>query len=139
MDMRTCLDVWVNEGGSIGKEPPSARRILVVEDDALIGMYLSEMLVTMGHDVCAVEATEAHAVKAAAQHKPDLMIVDAQLIDGSGVAAVDEILRHGFIPHIFVSGDILKVRALKPSAIVIQKPYRKLDLVRAISRAFDAF
>jgi two-component system, response regulator PdtaR len=40
-------------------------RILVVEDDALFGMLLAELLAMMGHDVCGIEATEADAVAAA--------------------------------------------------------------------------
>ena len=45
-------------------------RILVVEDDALIGMLLAEVLVGMGHEVCAIEANEADAVAAAARCRP---------------------------------------------------------------------
>jgi len=115
-----------------------ALRILVVEDDAMIGMLLAEMLLEMGHDVCAVEATEAGAVTAAARFIPDLMIVDVQLGDGSGVSAVEEILRTGFVPHIFASGDNSRIRALRPDAVAILKPFRESDLVRAIHRAFDA-
>jgi DNA-binding response OmpR family regulator len=70
-----------------------ALNVLVVEDDALIGMLFADVLAAMGHDVCAIEATEADAVAAAARYKPDLMIVDARLRDGSGVSAVEEILR----------------------------------------------
>ena len=39
-----------------------ALRVLVIEDDALIAMLLSELLAGMGHDVCATAATEAEAV-----------------------------------------------------------------------------
>jgi len=42
-----------------------ALRVLVVEDNAIIGMLLAEVLAGMGHDVCAIEATEADAVTAA--------------------------------------------------------------------------
>ena len=113
-------------------------RILVVEDDAMIAMLLAEMFAATGHDVCAIEATEAGAVAAAAQCRPDLMIVDARLGDGSGVSAMEEILRTGFVPHVFISGDISTVRALKPDAVAIQKPFDEFDLVRAIQRALGA-
>ena len=112
-----------------------ALRILVVEDDAVIGMLLAEMLSGMGYEVCAVEATEADAVRAAGQYKPDLMIVDAWLEDGSGVAAVAKILLFGFIPNVFVTGDTSRVHALRPSAVVVQKPYREVDLAHGIRRA----
>lgn len=104
----------------------------------MIGMLLADVLAEMGHDVCAIEATEADAVAAAVRCKPDLMIVDARLGDGSGVSAVEEILRAGFVPHVFVSGETSSVQALRPDAVVIQKPFREPDLARAIQRALGA-
>jgi len=115
-----------------------ALRVLVVEDEMLIGKLLAEALVAMGYDVCAVEATEMGAVAAAARCNPDLMIVDARLRDGSGVSAVEEILRNGWVPHLFISGETATIQALRPSAIVIQKPFRDIELNRAIRRALDA-
>lgn len=121
-----------------GEVDMKALNVLVVEDDALIGMLFVDALAAMGHDVCAIEATEADAVAAAARYKPDLMIVDAQLRDGSGVSAVEEIVRTGWVPHVFVSGETSTIQALRPDAIVIQKPFRDIDLDRAIQRALDA-
>jgi DNA-binding response OmpR family regulator len=119
-------------------KPMKALRVVVVEDDFVIGMLLAEMLEEMGHEVCAVETTEADAVMAAARCRPDLMIVDAGLGDGSGVSAVEEILCTGPIPHLFVSGDISGVQGLKPGAAVMQKPFGEADLAQAIQRALDA-
>jgi DNA-binding response OmpR family regulator len=116
----------------------SALRILVVEDDAMIGMMLAEMLEELGHDVCSIEATEADAVTAADRCRPDLMIVDVRLGEGNGVSAVTEILRAGPVPHLFVSGDISRLHELRPGAVAIQKPYRESDLIRAIQLALDA-
>jgi CheY-like chemotaxis protein len=89
----------------------------------------------MGYDVCGIEATEADAVTAAARYRPDLMIVDVQLGEGSGVSAIDTIHRAGSVPHVFVSGDIAKLRALRPGSIAIQKPYREAELALIIQRA----
>ena len=111
---------------------------MVVEDEALIGMLFAEVLGQMGHEVCAIEDTEAGAIAAAAQYRPDLMIVDARLSNGSGISAVDQILRNGFIPHVFVSGDVSSIRAQRPGAVVLQKPFRDPDIVRAIERALNA-
>ncbi len=115
--------------------PLKASRVLVVEDNALIGMLYLELLTEMGHMVCAIETTHTEAVTAAALYKPDLMIVDATLGQGSGVSAVEEILRARFVPHIFVSGDAEAVQEIKPRAIVLQKPFREPDLARAIQIA----
>ena len=115
-----------------------AMRVVVVEDDAVIGTLLAEMLAGMGYDVCAIEATESDAVIAAARCKPDLMIVDVGLGEGSGIAAIDTIHRIRPVPHVFVSADTSKARALRPNSIFIQKPYRESDLARVIRQALDA-
>jgi DNA-binding response OmpR family regulator len=120
------------------REPKRALRILVLEDDPTIGMLLAEMLQLLGHVVCAIEATEGDAVTAAAQHRPDLMIVDARLGGGSGVSAVEQILRTGFVPHLFMTGNISRVKALSPHAVLLQKPFHKDELPPAIQRALDA-
>ena len=104
--------------------------VLVVEDDAMIGMFLAEMLGEMGYDVCAIAATEDRAVEAAARCKPGLMIVDEHLLEGSGYAAVERILQTGPVPCVFISG--APARRRRPGATVLQKPFLEADLVRAI-------
>lgn len=106
--------------------------ILVIEDEAIIGLLLTEVLAGMGHVVCAVVASEDAAVAAAAKHQPDLLIVDAGLTAGNGPAAVDRILRTGFVPHIFTTGNARKVRQLKPDAVILEKPFNEADLLQAI-------
>lgn len=110
-------------------------RILVVEDDALIGMLLGDILEVMGHEVCAIEATEIGAVSAAAQCAPNMMIVDAHLREGSGMSAVDQILAKRFVPHVFVTGDLRGVSKLRPNSVVIAKPFTEATLAGAIARA----
>ena len=121
--------------GLNGRDLMDSLRILVVEDDALIAMLLEDMLTAMGHAVCAIASTEGAAVAAAELDKPGMLIVDARLHQGSGVAAVDQIQRGGFVPHIFVTGDSRGVLALKPNAIVLEKPFTEAMLATAITRA----
>ena len=113
-------------------------RILVVEDDDLIAVLLGEMLEGLGHEVCAIEATETSAVYSAARCQPDLLIVDVWLREGNGVSAVRRISRAGPTPHLFVSGDLSHVRAEMPRAVMLQKPYNEIELVRGIERAVGA-
>jgi CheY-like chemotaxis protein len=110
-------------------------RILVVENDVLIATLMGDMLEDMGHRVCATEATEADAIAAAARHNPDLMIVDLRLGDGSGLSAITEICRISPVPHLFVTGDMSLIAALRPDAVAVQKPFREADLAQAIRRA----
>ncbi len=114
-------------------------RVLVVEDDAMIGVLLADMLGEMGYNVCAIAATEDAAVADAARCNPGLMIVDEQLLEGSGTSAVERILRSGPVPCVFISG--APVRPNRPGATVLQKPFLEADLVRAIThvvRSADA-
>jgi CheY-like chemotaxis protein len=113
-------------------------RILLVEDEALLGSLLGEVLEGMGHVVCGIESTETAAVAAAARCKPDMILADIQLGTGSGVSAVEQILSRGFVPHVFYSGDISGVQATRPTAVAIQKPFRVPDLARAFERALGA-
>jgi CheY-like chemotaxis protein len=115
-----------------------ALSVLVVEDNTVIGALLAETLAALGHNVCAIAATEAEAVSAAARCRPDLMIVDVNLASGNGIAAVETIVRARATPHVLVCCDTSGVLAWRPGAIALQKPYREYDLVRAMERALLA-
>ncbi len=110
-------------------------RVLIVEDDPMIGPLLAEVLEDLGHVIVDLEVDASAAVAAARDIRPDLMIVDINLGEHSGVAAVKEVLRDGFVPHVFVTGDLFGNLELGPEAVLIQKPYRSADLVAAIARA----
>lgn len=113
-------------------------RVLIIEDDALLVLVLTELLAAMGHEVCATASSEAGAVDAARREGPDLVIADARLGAGSGISAIEEILERGHIPHLFVTGDGADVAARYPAAIVVRKPFRASALAKAIESALEA-
>jgi hypothetical protein len=51
--------------------------------------------------------------------------------------AVAEIGRTRPVPHVFVSGDISRINALDPNAVVLKKPFREADLAQGIQRALN--
>ena len=110
-------------------------KILIIEDEAIIGMLLSEVLLGMGHSVIGVIGTESAAVTLAAEYRPDLLIVDAGLTKGNGISAVDKIIAERYVPHFFTTGNALKVRLVKPDAIILEKPFHEADLAEAIDKA----
>ena len=110
-------------------------KIVVAEDDDLIGELLAEMLTGMGHVICAVEASEAGTVEAARRFQPDLLIVDLQLSPGSGIDAVDRIMQTRVTPHILMSANIAKIRELRPDAVMLEKPFTQASLALAKRRA----
>ncbi len=109
-----------------------ALRILIVEDDVLIGSLLAEVLAGMGHNVCATAISENGAIAAAARSRPDLMIVDVHLSEGDGVSAVARILQAGRVPHFFITGGT--AQTVTSGAAVLQKPFREADIAREIER-----
>jgi len=110
-------------------------QILVVEDEAVIASLLGEVLRGMGHEVCATEGAERDAIAAALRLSPDLIIVDEHLGDGSGLAVIEAVLGNGPVPHVFVTGDAMRIKRLRPDSVVLEKPYREIDLARAMQRA----
>lgn len=132
------IDRWNNEGGAERELGAGVLRILLVEDDAVVSELLGEMLVGMGHDICAVAATEDAAIRAAALTRPDLLIVDANLGRGSGIDAVNTITRARPVSHLFTSGDAAVVRRRMPDSVVVQKPFDEAALTQAIELAVAA-
>lgn len=114
-------------------------RVLIVDDDGLIGLLLGELLANMGHEVCGIATTEAEAVACALRYRPDLMIVDAKLATGSGISFVEELSRGAEpVPHLFLSGDPAKIRSRIPDAVIVGKPFRQIQLAKAIAAALAA-
>jgi CheY-like chemotaxis protein len=108
-------------------------RILIIEDEAVIAMDLSDLVTAAGHTVCAIEATAANAVEAANRELPDLVLADIQLADGSsGIDAVKEILSSFDVPVIFITAfpDRLLTGERPEPTFLITKPYSP-DMVRA--------
>lgn len=108
-------------------------RVLIIEDEAVIAMDLSDLITGAGHTVCAVEDTAAKAVAAAKRERPDLVLADIQLADGSsGIDAVKDILASFDVPVIFITAfpDRLLTGERPEPTFLITKPYSP-DMVRA--------
>jgi len=110
-------------------------RVLIIEDDGMISLLLTILLEEMGYEVCATAATEDEAVAAADQTRPDLIIADVNLREGSGIGAMNRIGLVHRIPHIFATADVSAIRESRPDAMMIQKPYHFVELQNAINTA----
>ena len=113
-------------------------KIVVAEDDELIGELLTEMLANMGHEVCAIASSEDATVEAARRFLPDLLIVDLQLSPGSGIEAMNLILRTKAVPHVLMSANIARIRELRPNAVMLEKPFTQASLALAMHRACES-
>ena len=101
------------------------RRILVVEDEAIIAAFLEDILVEFGAEVVGPASTVARALALANCESIDAAILDVNIRDES-VIPVRDALRCRGIPVIFATGynSRQSLEATNGSPIV-DKPYSK--------------
>jgi two-component system, response regulator PdtaR len=115
-------------------------KVLIVEDEVLIAIYLEALVVGFGHQVCAVAASASEAIENAAVHTPDVAIMDICLAGGASGSDVAHVLyvRQG-LRCIFLSGNLDSAtrRALDPCKPIdfVDKPILPVPLRRALRTA----
>ena len=78
-----------SNSASSGDLPPPELRILLVEDSARLRVRLDEMLTTPGLTrVTAIAATESEATEHVRTMEFDVLVVDVELQEGSGINVV---------------------------------------------------
>lgn len=114
-------------------------KVMVIEDEMIIAMDLKGIVQAMGHDVTGVARTHKQAIDLAGQERPDLILADIQLADGSsGIDAVNELLGSmGDIPVIFITAfpERLLTGDRHEPAFLISKPYSEEQVRSAVSQA----
>ncbi len=114
-------------------------RVMVIEDEALIAMDITDIVTDMGHTVTGVARTHAEAVELGLTTPPDLILADIQLADNSsGIAAVNALLaRLGAVPVVFITAfpDRLLTGEKPEPAFLITKPFTAEQVRSAVSQA----
>lgn len=114
----------------------NGRRILVVEDDALIAMMVEDMLLDLGCRVMGTARGIAEALALVATGEPpDAALLDVNL-DGTMVYPLADALRARGVALIFCTGyaeDVL--RETDRGCVVLRKPYRPHELAAALAAA----
>lgn len=111
-----------------------ASRILIIEDEPLVSMDLSNLVEGLGHKVSAVARTHDEALASIARDQPALILADLQLADGSsGLDAVNDILREYAPPVVFITGypELLLTGERPEPTFLMSKPYDP-DAVKAM-------
>ncbi len=120
-------------------EESVAGKVMVIEDEAIIALDLQSIVGEMGHRVTGVAPTHVAAVELFHAEKPDLILSDIQLADGSsGIDAVNEILMTAAdVPVIFITAfpERLLTGDRPEPAFVINKPYTETQVKTALSQA----
>ncbi|RJE80966.1 response regulator [Paracoccus sp. JM45] len=128
------VQIALNEMGSTLRG-----KVMVIEDEMIIAMDLKGIVQAMGHEVTGVARTHTAAIDLAGKQRPDLILADIQLADGSsGVDAVNELLGSmGDIPVIFITAfpERLLTGDRPEPAFLISKPYSEEQVRSAVSQA----
>ncbi len=110
------------------------RRVLVVEDEVMVAMYVEELLSDLGYESVVVATGLDQALSLAREAAFDFAVLDINL-GGRLSFPVADVLRARGIPFLFASGYASKgVNDNYKDAVRIQKPFRSRDLARAIDR-----
>ncbi len=118
----------------------AGKKILIVEDNAIIAMETIDRVKRLGYGVSGIAATGRDAIRLAGAMQPDLILMDINLRgDMDGIEAAVEIMRRASVPVIYITAysdeDILKrAMASKPFRYLV-KPYKERDLYTSIEEA----
>ena len=112
-------------------------KILIVEDELLIGENLKRSLLKNGYEVPSIAFTGDEAISMAERNKPDLVLMDIKLKgDMDGVEAAGNIRKRFEIPVVFLTAhsDIdtfEKAKKTEPFGYVL-KPFEDRQLYLTI-------
>jgi len=120
----------------------SPPKILIVEDEMIIGANISLQLSKLGYDVTGLVSKGEDAITNVRQNRPDIVLMDIQLkgeIDG--IQTVNKIHQETDIPVIYLTANtdednFDRAKSTNPYAF-ISKPFKKLDLQHAIELTMD--
>jgi len=122
---------------------PTARRVLIAEDEALIRLDLREMLEEEGYDVCGEAGDGRTAVTMAEQLRPELVILDVKMPVLDGIAAAEEIARQRIAPVIILTAfsqrDLVEKAREAGAMAYLVKPFQKKDLLPTIEMALSRY
>lgn len=97
--------------------------VLIIEDEPLIAMDLEDLLERYGALTFSVADTQRAAITASRQVRPDFILSDVALLEGTGPLAVEAIRRElGDIPVIFVTATPEACSPCEPPGQVFRKP-----------------
>jgi DNA-binding response OmpR family regulator len=110
------------------------RRILIVEDQAILGMELEFVLEQAGHDVVGVALDSRQALTLAVETRPDLAVVDINLNDGcSGVSVARKMAAELGVTVLFATAEPELIPEQFAGAYgVVVKPYSALSVHAAV-------
>lgn len=137
LDLKAHIDPAAPAAGGGSAHDPrpadlSGRRVLVLEDDALIGMALQQELERQGARPVLCSSIDA-ALALLERETPELAVLDVN-VHGRTAAPVAALLAERSVPFIYATGYSDALGEL-PRAPIVRKPCAPLDVAEALSQA----
>lgn len=111
-----------------------ARRILVVEDEALVAMLVEDALLDAGFGVMGPAATVDEAMALLARERPDAVVLDLNLAGETSTPVADVLAQRG-IPYVIATGyGASGLPSGHQHAMVLAKPYDPAELTSMLGR-----
>jgi CheY-like chemotaxis protein len=117
-------------------------KILIVEDEMVIGANISLQLTTLGYEIVGIVPRAEEAISCVEQECPDIILMDINLkgeIDGVETSKL--ILKNHNVAIIYLTANADDVNFERAKSThpygFISKPFKKLDLQRAIELTID--
>ncbi|MBN2734325.1 MAG: PAS domain S-box protein [Methanomicrobiaceae archaeon] len=118
----------------------TGERILIVEDDAILAMHLTDILTAYGYQIDPPLATGEKAVEQANKNPPDIILMDIRLPgDMNGIEAAEEIKKTRDIPVVYLTAYsdpklINKAKLTEPYAYLV-KPVPDIEVHTTVEMA----
>ena len=118
------------------------KKILIVEDEVLIGMMLVEKIQALGFQTCELATSAEEAFELVKEEQPDGIVLDISLAGQmDGISAAEEIQEISDIPFLFFTGyrdAQLIQRAQKTNPVAILDKMGPLEeLQDALKKMFE--
>ncbi len=118
-------------------------RILIAEDETIIRLDIRALLEKAGHAVVAEARDGQEAVDLAAEHDPELIVMDVRMPHVDGIEAARRITDRKPVPIVMLTAyaeQDLVTRAAEAGAFAyLVKPFREVDLLPALDTARARF
>jgi CheY-like chemotaxis protein len=113
------------------------KRVLIVEDEAMISMLIEDMVLDFGCEIVGPAARLDHALTLALQAEIDIGLLDIN-VDGSVVFPVADVLRFRGIPFIFSTGyDFRSLPERFRDSPTLSKPFSYQNFVDTLQGALS--
>jgi CheY-like chemotaxis protein len=112
--------------------------VMIIEDEAIIALHIRSIVEGLGHSVTGIARTRTEAVALAEKTRPELVLADISLADGSsGIDAVKDILAAMSVPVIFITAfpERLLTGERPEPTYLITKPFEPETVIATIGQA----